>query len=65
MQSSNKFKPYKKQEYLDVNYKINSKKETSEFLRRTFRDLKSKIIKDLNNDNFNDLIYAKPYGYFH
>lgn len=68
MQSNNKFKPYKKQEYLDSHYKINAKKSTSSYIRRTFRDNINKYLNNLENDIIHDKIneiYTLPYDYFY
>ena len=61
MQSNNKIKPCKKQDYFDSNYKINSKKETSSNLRWIFRDNKRKLI----DGYYIDIIYAKTYTYYY
>lgn len=68
MQSNNKYKPYKKQEYFDSNYKINAKKSTSSYIRRNFRDNIHKFLYDLENYGIQDKIneiYTLPYKYFY
>lgn len=68
MQSNNKYKPYKKQEYFDSHYKINAKKSTSSYIRRNFRDNIHKFLYDLENYGIQDKIneiYTLPYKYFY
>lgn len=64
MQSKNKYKPYKKQEYIDAHFKINAKDQTNSYIRRTFRD---NIKKAITNDSFDIIedVYALPFDRYY
>lgn len=63
MQSNNKYKQYRRQEFRDVNNrKIDAKKETSRAIRRF---LSQNLKKVINGDECDQLIYVKSAQYYH